>query len=288
MSWEMIVADLQALGNSVWLFIIAPAGLSCWLLARRIFKKFLEAFEKEASLYVEAGGQRTAKIFFSVLPRLFTFRFVNQYRRHLVDICRDYQIQGLKTRGPFVFDLEKVFVPLRFSPESPQRIDANMIKQTNPEGSFNIWDLLAKSNQSNCRCTAVIGPPGSGKTTLLQHLTLTYGKQAQRCHHRQAPRLLPILLLLREHHKQICAQPDLKLSDLLQTLFAKYLQPPTGWFQNKLMKGNCLVMLDGLDEVADADQRQRVGQWINQQMSHYPRARFILTSRPHGYLSGPG
>ena len=140
MSWETIVANLQALGNWLWLFIIVPVGLYIWLLARRLLKKFLEAFEKEASLYIEAGGQRTAKIFFSVLPRLFAFGFANQYCRYLVSDCRDYQIQGLKTRGPFVLDLEKVFVPLRFAPESPQRIDADMIKQTRLEGSFNIWD----------------------------------------------------------------------------------------------------------------------------------------------------
>ena len=121
----------------------------------------------------------------------------------------------------------------------------------------------------------------------MRHLTLTYANRTKRHHHHQAPRLLPILLLLREHHEQICTQPDLKLSDLLQTLLAKYLQPPTNWFENKLMDDDCLVMLDGLDEVANTNQRQRVGQWVNQQMSHYPRAQFILTSRPHGYFDHP-
>jgi predicted NACHT family NTPase len=47
------------------------------------------------------------------------------------------------------------------------------------------------------------------------------------------------------------------------------------------------VLLDGLDEVADANQRKAVGQWVNQQMLNYPNACFILTSRPFGYRDAP-
>ncbi len=65
------------------------------------------------------------------------------------------------------------------------------------------------------------------------------------------------------------------------------LNPPPDWFEEKLKKGECLVMLDGLDEVADTAKRQLVSQWVNEQMLRYPKTPFILTSRPLGYTGTP-
>jgi hypothetical protein len=62
---------------------------------------------------------------------------------------------------------------------------------------------------------------------------------------------------------------------------------PQGWFKWNLDRGKCLVMLDGLDEVADESQRQKVSQWIDRQMQNYPKTPFLLTSRPFGYRSAP-
>ena len=42
-------------------------------------------------------------------------------------------------------------------------------------------------------------------------------------------------------------------------------------------------MLDGLDEVANQEQRQAVGKWLDRQITDYPKAIFLLTSRPFGY-----
>jgi len=65
------------------------------------------------------------------------------------------------------------------------------------------------------------------------------------------------------------------------------LTPPPNWIKDQLKIGNCLVMLDGLDEVADANQRLLVSLWVNRQMRAYPLTPFILTSRPDGYNSAP-
>src|SRR5262249_43400452 len=65
------------------------------------------------------------------------------------------------------------------------------------------------------------------------------------------------------------------------------LGPPPGWFQSCLQAGRCLVMLDGLDEVADESQRKAVSAWVDKQVEHFPENFFIVTSRPHGYRSRP-
>ena len=63
--------------------------------------------------------------------------------------------------------------------------------------------------------------------------------------------------------------------------------PPNRWIERLLRKGKCVVLLDGLDEIADPDARKVVAAWVEQQMAQYGPNRFIITSRPFGYRSNP-
>lgn len=217
----------------------------------------------------------------------FTSPFQRKYYQSLIYACQDYRTQGLKTKGPFTLDFEKVFVPLRVAPECVEQIGSAMIQsRVRADTPKNIWECLeASKNYSTYRSIAIIGPPGSGKTTLLEHLTLTYAKNAQRWQHRQAPKLIPILLYLRDIQDTITsAQTQPRLSSLIEGQESvRQMNPPPQWFERKLHRQQCLVMLDGLDEVADSQQRQSISRWVNQQIQKYPNARFILTSRPFGY-----
>ena len=137
---------------------------------------------------------------------------------------------------------------------------------------------------------AVIGAPGCGKTTLLQYLALAFAQNRQRKLKLSA--YVPVLLFLREHIKTIADEEPPHLAELVQAYFAdakRYpdLKPPSGWFAMQLRRGHCLVMLDGLDEVAQQNQREKVSTWVNEQIRLYPRCPFILTSRPQGYSSAP-
>jgi hypothetical protein len=59
--------------------------------------------------------------------------------------------------------------------------------------------------------------------------------------------------------------------------------------QRRLDGGKCLVMLDGLDEVASADQRRTVVSAVANFVTAYARQgnRFVVTSRISGYLAAP-
>ncbi|MEM7537913.1 MAG: NACHT domain-containing protein [Chloroflexota bacterium] len=61
----------------------------------------------------------------------------------------------------------------------------------------------------------------------------------------------------------------------------------TDFFAQRLNRGECLILLDGLDEVAHEETRQAVVAWVENQVIAYPQNRFVVTSRPHGYRSNP-
>ncbi|NUS45875.1 MAG: NACHT domain-containing protein, partial [Mycobacteriaceae bacterium] len=82
---------------------------------------------------------------------------------------------------------------------------------------------------------------------------------------------------------QIADQPDVSLPELAAAKVPAQLQPPAGWFGQRLLRGECVVLFDGLDEVADPDQRATVTTWIGAQIDAYSTNRFVVTSRPHGY-----
>ena len=158
----------------------------------------MEELEDEA----DAGGRKLAGLLIKgiySLPEKLQWRFKYRYYQSLIFTCRDYETQGLKTKGPFTLDLEKVFVPLRVKPESPGKISPNIVQSREPDEDLRIWDLLAASRSQNAyRSMVIIGAPGSGKTTLLEHLTLTYAQHHEGRYDRKAPKLIPILLYLRD------------------------------------------------------------------------------------------
>ncbi|MBO3457710.1 SUMF1/EgtB/PvdO family nonheme iron enzyme [Aetokthonos hydrillicola Thurmond2011] len=259
------------------LFIVVANFFSQVL--NRLLKKWELEQEQLASRFADAIWSETEVLFWK-----FTSPFKEQYYQNLIYKCRDFRTQGLKTKGPFTLDLEKVFVPLRIAPESLDKISAAIIQASGQANNHSIWNfLVAGKKEPAYRRIVIIGSPGSGKTTLLEHLTLTYAKNTQRRQHPQAPTLIPILLYLRDVQYII----EREQPSLVILLEKQKLLPSVRWFENILHRQQCLVMLDGLDEVADSNIRKSVSRWINQQMQDYPNAIFLLTSRPFGYKSAP-
>src|SRR5262249_55167520 len=127
-------------------------------------------------------------------------------------------------------------------------------------------------------------PPGCGKTTLLQHIALTFAANQQR--HHNLPAYIPLLLFLRDHQSIITNEKPPSLAALADTYFKEqpnYPSPPANWFQHQLTRGRCVVLLDGLDEVAELEKRIRVAQWVDKQIKAYPHSLFVVTARPQGY-----
>ena len=60
---------------------------------------------------------------------------------------------------------------------------------------------------------------------------------------------------------------------------------PNGWVHTQLKLGRAIVLVDGLDEVA-ISQRDEVREWLKELVETFPKARFIVTSRPYAAKEG--
>ena len=196
-------------------------------------------------------------------------------------------------------ELEAVFVPLQvYDPDTAEKMrQKGEAKDRDPESRaeedehrhLTINEVLTRHPVFLLR-----GNPGCGKTTLLRHLTTCFanGEAASKLDWQGEP-LLPILIPLRNfgrflqtHKKEYTNPAPLALLAFIEDHFREYiLNLPLNFFRDRLEQGRCLVMLDGLDEVADTDLRAKVARVADSFIKKYSRKgnRFVLASRPKGY-----
>lgn len=241
------------------------------------------------------------------------------YRQHLIDRFGKLTLYSATSDAPLAVDLERVFVKLTATqqrrerlvyvetwepaeevppnvPEAPGSTDTRVFRRPDREviQESTVRLSLAETLQRN-PCLAVIGAPGAGKTTLLHFLALTFAR-------RQAPERLdleeerlPLFVTLRDLSRFLddvipsntagYGHPDvlLRFLDAQTQKIAPHLSLPEDFFHERLAHGRCIVLLDGLDEVADPRQRARVAEAVATCTRHYQGNRFVVTSRPRGY-----
>ena len=159
---------------------------------------------------------------------------------------------------------------------------------------------------------AIVGGAGSGKTTYLSFVAASLaaalcGQQLDvrlRPPAPGAPLPVPLLAPLRfwKVYRDECAQvPGRRLhrpdegslgAFLLWFLRARYKNfDAAGDFFERLLRGGrqgCLVMLDGLDEVVNVDERRIVRDGVERLLSsQYPGNRCLVTAREAGYRDAP-
>jgi formylglycine-generating enzyme required for sulfatase activity len=135
----------------------------------------------------------------------------------------------------------------------------------------------------------VLGNPGAGKTTLLKYIALSFAEgkdviKERLCIDKQ---LLPIILPISSYARAINDKPNLSLSDYLPSFFRDCKLPDLKpLFGAELKKGNCILLLDGLDEVISEYERAQIVKKVKEFISTYSNNHFVITSRIAGYKRG--
>jgi energy-coupling factor transporter ATP-binding protein EcfA2 len=227
-----------------------------------------------------------------IIDKLFPDKAYHRaYNAYLSYQHRSFDVKGLTTQGVYTLELEQVFVDLALAPQiKQQRVSSDPIRPMPKqlrEGRYGLWAYLTSSQMSS-QNIVILGPPGSGKTTLLKHITLLLAADTLAQEGADKLDKVPVLLFLRDHAPEIAQNPHFSLIDAIQDRLSPWeVDIPAHWFASAFKRGQCLVMLDGLDEVADPDLRRYVVNWVEQKVKEHPNNRFIITSRPFGYYHNP-
>ena len=144
---------------------------------------------------------------------------------------------------------------------------------------------------SQIRHAVVIGGPGVGKSTLTRFLarTCSLGREAmkERLGDRSGwdPDLTPIVLPLAAYTDARSRNKELSLRDYLDGILIRGGgEALRAAIQQELQAGRVFLLLDGVDEIPDSRERILVVKAVDQFLADHAANRFLLTSRPYGYV----
>lgn len=237
---------------------------------------------------------------------------LGQYLQHLISRNRYLQLQGIRAGGKLVnVELDRIYIRLRTTQQRWVSVEERWLREERnlapgersrlvglPEVVTETVTVTVETALAQNLRLVVLGDPGSGKTTLLRYLALSYardwaenGRRIQNSLDSAEPRRLPILLPLRQIGRFLQSKPDdgtegctRLLEFLLGALKNERIALPDDFFDAWLANGEAVILLDGLDEVADPELRRRVARLVEDFTRAYAQCRFVVTSRIAGYI----
>ncbi|MEH2041037.1 tetratricopeptide repeat protein [Nostoc sp.] len=152
------------------------------------------------------------------------------------------------------------------------------------------------------QCCVILGAPGAGKTTLLRYLALHFATAKRddnetvtggELEEELGKALLPIFFRIADYAERLQQEPELSLLDYLRQFYRQW----EAYFQDeaeagtematllleKMHQGQCLMLLDGLDEVFEQESRRLIVERIDQFVNAFSSNKFVITSRIAGY-----
>ena len=219
---------------------------------------------------------------------------LTRYLQRLRAAHRDLPLAGFETRVRLPIQIDDVYMPLR------ARIQhAAMDRDIHRVGAFREFDglcndsggddlegvlpfdeALIRARGHDLHGCVVLGDPGSGKTTLLKHYVLAVTDPVVGPAALGLPdATVPVLIELRRLN-----DPTVGLKVAIEESVGRVdMALDAVEFTRKLLGGPMLILVDGLDEVADEEERATVSRWLEEGLKQLPESTFVVTSRYAGY-----
>lgn len=240
---------------------------------------------------------------------------LGRYLHHVISRNRYLQLQGIRSGGKLVqIELDHIYIRLRATQQRLVETEARWLAEEamlapgeayrrhagglgGPRFTTETVTVKVEEAMRDHIRLVVLGDPGSGKTTLLRYLALLYARdlaegstvvQGKLVADEPArlPIVLPLRLLgayLRDHADASVEGHKLLLDFFLRALANERITLPETFFDEWLTNGNAVILLDGLDEVADPDLRRRIARLVENFTGAYGECRYVVTSRIVGY-----
>ncbi|MFD3589612.1 NACHT domain-containing protein [Streptomyces sp. NPDC058683] len=144
------------------------------------------------------------------------------------------------------------------------------------EGGGEAAGMRVEAALGGSRRVLLRGEAGSGKTTLLRWLAVTAARGAFTGELADWNGLTPVFVKLREFSGRALPVPEAMLDSVAGQITGVM---PKAWVERQLADGKALLLIDGVDELLDAE-RRGVREWLRRLLAAYGEVRVVVTSRP--------
>lgn len=282
------------------------------VVSREVYLTLADADRRHLSPLLELEGAASVGAIFPApaagkqdsFPESRAERYREKFRGYLESSAvRRLRYVGfrLQRKEPPSLDLFDVFVVPKVEVRKLPDLTAEQLAQMPAEllverGLKGATQALPKSLSfpqalQQYKSLVVLGDPGSGKTTLLKWLALLGMRGPLGTHEAlgtaidQMPLLVSVgrLAELRSTLGEAATVVDMMARYFLERQVDQDEVGLREFLGQMLRQGQCLVLLDGLDEV-QSEAREGVMRWLETFASQYPANRFIASARQVGYV----
>lgn len=141
-------------------------------------------------------------------------------------------------------------------------------------GGFGLWSLLQEPK------VTILGEPGAGKSTVGKFIAYSIASSNTRFIGDPLSDYVPLVVKAADYGLALKERPRLSFHEYL---CSEYLPTYALLFESSLRAGQCLIIIDGLDEVPEADLRRTTVGRIDSFVREFGANRFLVTSRIVGY-----
>ncbi len=209
------------------------------------------------------------------------------YFKYIENECGEIQFEGLPTdkdAGAVKVKLESIFVPLHL-----KRIQDSKTEKTTPfeaneeqDKREGIGAILRNQNR-----IAILAKPGGGKSTLIKRLAVAYAYPERREQVQDGlPEYpwFPIFIRCRELGEKVTASITEIINNIPNRAEISFCTKEfSALASDALQKGNALLLIDGLDEIADDKHRVAFVNQLRTFLATFPNVNIIATSREAGF-----
>ncbi|MGE5657066.1 MAG: NACHT domain-containing protein [Actinomycetota bacterium] len=188
-----------------------------------------------------------------------------EYFKQVLAQCEENQFLGANQQEA-VPSLPQTFI----LPEVTEELKVGDNQQL-PARKFSVEQILGRIGSHKI---LFLGEPGIGKTTLVDYIKFSLASQKSQW--------MPIQIYLRD----LAKKPEQSILDYLQEFAKIHLNLPNlplGFFEYWLEQGRGLILIEGLDEIADSVE-QRKAEQLEEFIEEYEHNPALITAREDGYL----